>query len=332
MALFLDEVRLTRDALRYGFAVGKVRVLETRALDRSASERLLDAPSFAEQKRLLSDTPYGRYLESATTAEEVEEGLDAALDGFYRFLKDAELPPAVVRFFRVRPDFRNLKGALKARVVGASLEGLLVPHGTVPLEAFSRDLTELPEPLGLLAQELLADEDAGPAELDRAVDAALFAELGRLAREARSAYLAEIAALMVDLANAKVLIRTRLAGMDPRDIAVLFFDGGKVPVSRFTAIAEMPASEVATALQRVDVFKSVDPAALASADTLDPATDGLLFTLLGRGRRGPEGPEPVIAYVFARETEVATLRVLLLGRLSGIDTETLRARLRTGLN
>ena len=42
----------------------------------------------------------------------------------------------------------------------------------------------------------------------------------------------------------------------------------------------------------------------------------------------PVGPEPVIAYVLAREAEVAALRVLLLGKLAGLDRETLRARLR----
>ena len=85
--LLLEESRLNRDALRYGFAVGKVRVLETRMLDRAACERLLDAPTLAEQRRLLSETAYGRYIERAETADEVERALDDALEGFYGYLK-----------------------------------------------------------------------------------------------------------------------------------------------------------------------------------------------------------------------------------------------------
>ncbi|MCE5190546.1 MAG: V-type ATPase subunit, partial [Actinomycetia bacterium] len=90
--------RAVRDSVRYGFAIGKVRVLETRIFGAGTYERLVDAPTFAEQKRVLSDTVYGRYLEGATNADDVEVGLEAALDDFYRFLDESSLPEPVVRF------------------------------------------------------------------------------------------------------------------------------------------------------------------------------------------------------------------------------------------
>ena len=43
----------TRDALRYGFAVGKVRVLTTRVFGKATYERLIDAPDFAEQPKVI---------------------------------------------------------------------------------------------------------------------------------------------------------------------------------------------------------------------------------------------------------------------------------------
>ena len=45
-------------------------------------------------------------------------------------------------------------------------------------------------------------------------------------------------------------------------------------------------------------------------------------------RQGQVGPEPVIAYVFRREAEVAALRVLLLGQLARLDKATIRRSLR----
>lgn len=50
--------------------------------------------------------------------------------------------------------------------------------------------------------------------------------------------------------------------------------------------------------------------------------------MVRRGRVGPVGPEPVISYVLERESEVATLRVLLLGTLGGLDPEVLRRYVR----
>ena len=64
-----------RDDVRYGYAVGRVRVLEGRLLQRPTFERLLDAPDLREQKRILAETHVGRYLESVESAEDVERGL-----------------------------------------------------------------------------------------------------------------------------------------------------------------------------------------------------------------------------------------------------------------
>lgn len=322
----VEEARLTSDAIRYGFAVGKVRVLETRVLDRSAYERLLDAPTFTEQRRLLSETVYGRHLEGAETADEVERGLDAALDDFYGFIDEAALPSAVVEFFRVRYDYANLKAALKARVLDAPLEGLIVGHGMVAPEAFSGDLGALPEGLGRLASEL--EDETSTAVIDARTDGAMFAELIRLAKQAKSAYLSRIAALMVDIGNVKTMVRGRIAGLSEERIRALLVPGGGVSVGDLVGMLDEPLSELGAALKAHAAFFRLGTTDLSDASQLDVVTDAVLIAALKDGRRGPTGPEPVIAYVFARENEVASLRVLLLGRINGIPNEVLRARLR----
>lgn len=322
--LILDEIRATRDALRYGYAVGKVRVLETKMLDRSAVERLLDAREFGEQKRLLSDTAYGGYLEDAQTAEAVERALDDALDDFYRYLDDAELPSAVVHFFRVRYDYANLKAALKARAMGAPLAGLLVEHGTIGPSAFAEDLSELPDALAGIAADLAVERD--PFAIDAAVDAAYFAEIVRLARAARSAYLVGLAALLIDVANIKTVLRAAAAGRSSDEVATLLIAGGTLDLSRVAARAEDGVRAVAEALAELPMLRGFSPDELADPSALDPAADALVASALRAGRREASGPEPVIAYVMGREAEVRTLRVLLLGTLTGIGFETLRAR------
>lgn len=324
MTLVFDEVRATRDSLRYGYAVGKVRVLETRALDRPAVERLLDARDFAEQKRLLSETPYARYLEDATTAEEVERALEDALDGFYRFLDEAALPPAVVTFFRIRYDYANLKAALKAELVGVSTSGLLMEHGTVPSAMFTGSLAELPEPFASVAAGVILD--AGAAEIDAAIDVRYFAALLDTAREARSSYLADVARLAIDLANAKILMRGALAGSSAEENAERLIDGGTVPREKLRGFAASSPREIAESLVRVPGLKGLRAGEIVDPALLDPATDALVTAALRRGRREAAGPEPVIAYVMGREAEVRTLRVLLLGTLTGIDENTLRVR------
>lgn len=324
MRVLRDEPRLNRDALRYGFAVGKVRVLETRTLDNAAYERLIDAHSFTDQKRLLAETAYGRFLEHAWTAEEVESALDRALDSFYRFLEQAELPEPVVRFFRVRHDFTNLKAFAKAQLFGVPVDELLVGHGSVPLDAFRDGAEAIPQWL----RAHLPEEADTPLAIDAAIDRALFAELQRLAAKASSPFLRQVAALLVDIANIKTLVRGRLSDMPPARVADLLVGGGTLGLSALEPMVTLSLPDLAEDLVRLPHLKGVEAELLRDTSSLDLVTDAALMRVLRAGRRTPIGPEPVISYVLAREIEVAALRVLLLGKLGGIGPETLRTRLR----
>ncbi len=336
--LLLDEVRLTRDAVRYGFATGKVAVLQARSLDSSAFERLLDAPTFAEQKRLLSETSYGRFIEGAETVEDVERGLDRALEEYYGFLDAAQLPEAVTRFFRIRYDFANLKAAVKAQLLGVGATELLVAHGTLSLERFARDLVDLPAPFGSLAAEL--GIGGGEAEatgrssqrlsaIDVRIDKAFFAELVAAAKESRSRYLIEIARLLIDIANVKTIVRTHRAGIEPAACAGMLIDGGSTRADELTSIAELPGAEIAPALERKLGLAPIPQELFGHVEALDAYLDSVTAAETRKGRKMEAGPEPVIAYVLDREAEVAALRTLLIGGLNGTDRETLRRHVRT---
>jgi V/A-type H+-transporting ATPase subunit C len=183
----------------------------------------------------------------------------------------------------------------------------------------------LPAPLGELATSVLAAEEP---VVDDSVDAAMFAELKKLAKTAKSSYLARVAELMIDIGNAKSMLRGAAAGAGHARLESLILDGGSVPKAQLAHVAVLAPEEMAVALQKLGPFKRLTAAELLDPAKLDVAMDGLLVSVLREGRRGPTGPEPVIAYVFAREAEVATVRMLLLGKLSGVPSETLRTRLR----
>jgi len=317
------------EATKYGFAVGKVRVLETRILGRASYERLLDAESFEEQRRILSDTLYGRYLEGVTTAEGVERALSEALDGVYDFLDEAELPPAVTRFFRVRYDFANLKAALKAQRFGVPVTGMLEELGTVDVEAFMRPLDELPAPLGPLAAELLDTEEGEAGEnLDSAVDGAMFATLVEVARASKSSFLMGLAALMVDIANAKTVLRARIAEMPVAAVRELLIAGGTLPPAQLLDAYQLPVIDLVGVLAKNQNLASVGFAGSEDLRRLDVIADNIVVNYLRKARAVSIGPEPVIAYVLAREAEIVALRTVLLGKLSKIDPDVVRERLR----
>ena len=49
---------------------------------------------------------------------------------------------------------------------------------------------------------------------------------------------------------------------------------------------------------------------------------------LSDGRRVPFGVEPILGYLYAREAEATTIRIIMTGRMAGLDTDIIRERLR----
>ena len=319
-----------RDDIRYGYAVGRVRVLGSRMLSRATFERLLDAPDLREQKRVLAETHVGRYLEGAETAADVEQALAASLTDLYdEFLLRAGLPDAVVTFFRLPHDYGNLRAALKARLLGMEASELS-PLGSLPADAYSGDGASLPEELrGLLTMYDEAEEAPALDDVEAGIDRAMFGALAAAAKASKVPFLRELATLRIDLANARLLIRARAKGLRPAAVGARIIPGGS---KKLAAIADdlsgMAAADLADAILKTRALGRAHEADLVDVERFDMMADSLVAERMLAARRAPGGAEPVLAYVLGREAETMLLRTAVVGRLAGLDRESVRARLK----
>ncbi|MDY0341233.1 MAG: V-type ATPase subunit [Coriobacteriia bacterium] len=320
----------TRDDIRYGFAVGRVRILQSRLLSRSVYERLIDAPDFAEQRRVLSETAIGHYLESAETAEDVERALDASLGDLYDdFLLEAGLPDAVARYFRLPYDYRNLRTALKTRVLGMTTPGLSA-LGTIEPTAFNGSGEGLPGEIAALFTAWDEAEQAPPlSDIETSVDRALFAALTEEAKRSKVGFLRGLTTLRIDLAVIRVLLRANGKRLVPAAVSDSLVEGGTSALRALAPDAgRMDAEELAEAIVATHAAVGLEVADLINLERYDLAASALEAARMASARMAPSGPEPVLAYVLGREAEVVALRIALVGRLSGLDREAVRERLR----
>jgi V/A-type H+-transporting ATPase subunit C len=316
------------DSIKYGFAVGRVMVLRTRLLSRATYERLLDAPTFQEQRRVLSETHFGRFIEGAVSASDVEVAVDESLRDLYEeFLERSELPPAVVGYFRAPYDFAALRGALKARALGDHAPAPSVFLGRAGFEGFDEPAS-LPGALGRTARDVLGAEEPLDAEaIDAAVDRAMFAELMRLARESRVGFLGRLASREADAVNAKVLLRAAIAGRSPDSVRDSLVPGGTWDADSAADLVSRPM-ELAQAVVIARVLAAASPDELLELTRLDVLVDAASARLAREAAHGPIGPEPVLAYVLQRRAEAATVRAVLVGRLAGLPRDVVASRLR----
>ena len=316
------------DAIEYGFATGRVMVLRTRLLSRAAYERLLDAPTFEDQRRVLTETHFGRFLDGVHNASDVERAVDESLRDLYEdFLHRAGLPAAVVAYFEAPYDFSALKSALRTRVLGVTVASPAVKLGAVDLTAFGA-LEELPGALGAAARDALdAGAEAGAEGIDAIVDAALFRELARLARVSRIELLGKLVARQADAANAKVLLRCAVAGRSSADARAMLVPGGTWKAAAAADLIGDPTG-LAEAIIAARVLSAPVLADLLDLERLDVIVDAATAALEREAARGPIGPEPVLGYVLQRRAEAITVRAVLVGRLAGLPREMVASRVR----
>jgi V/A-type H+/Na+-transporting ATPase subunit C len=303
-------------------------VLRSRLLGHAAFERLIDAPGFEDQKRVLSDTHFGKFVEHAKTASDVEDAIDTSLlDLFDDFLRKAELPKPVVDTFTVPYDFASLKSVLRAWALKVEPEFPGIRLGVLEPDDFVH-ADELPGALGAAARDVLDAQPPMTAErVDAAVDAAMFAELARLAKASRIPLMVRLATKQIDAANAKVLLRCAEGRRTPDEARALLVPGGAWDAM---SVADLVANQqtLAEAIVTARVLGPALAEEMLDLERLDVLVDATTASLASEASRGPIGPLPVLGYVLRRRAEAITVRALLVGRLAGLPRDVIVSRLR----
>jgi vacuolar-type H+-ATPase subunit C/Vma6 len=301
-------------------------VLRSRLLGPAAFERLLDAPTFEDARRVLSDTHLGRFLEGVRTPSDVERAIDESLvDLFDDFLRRAELPAPVVAFFQTPYDFAALKSVLRARALGVEPEPVENPLGSVEPAAFA-DPAALPGALGETARSIEAAGDSSAERVDIATDAALYAELARLAHASRIPLLRRLVARRADAANAKVLVRSAVAARTPNAARAMLVPGGSWDAAGAASLVGQPVA-LAEAVLKARVLAAPSAEDLLDLEKLDVYVEAASARIAREAAQGPIGPQPVLGYVLQRVAEASVVRALLVGRLVGLPREVLVPRM-----
>ena len=318
----------------YLYISARIHTLETKLLTRERMERMLSARTAEEAARVLAECGYGDF--PALTPAGIEETLNQARLALFDDLRRDAPNPNLVDVFRVKYDYHNAKALLKAGAVGRDAGPLLLDAGRYPAGQLREDVergdldrySETFRQAVAAARETLASS-GDPQAADFILDRAYYAEMLQAAQASGSSFLEGYVRLSIDNANLRALVRSLRMGKGPDFLKRALLSGGNVPPDRLLTAGggELPTLFARTPLEE---------AAQAGAEALGggPLTqferlcDNALTAYLSPARRVPFGEHPLIGYLYAKENELTAIRVILTGRLAGLDTETIRERLR----
>ena len=328
-------MKQTKD-IDYIFLSTRVKAMERNLLTRERIERMLDAPTDREAARVLTECGYSEMAE--ITNSELDRVLREQQQAMMADLGGCAPNKYIVDVFRLRYDYHNAKVLVKTEALGSDPDRLLVGGGRYECrklaEAYQREemlaYSDIFRRGTARAREILGST-GDPQQADFILDRAYFEELAALAKESGNPFLTDYAALLADVANLRSCVRASRMGRGAEFLNQVLVPGGTVGAGR---LAQAHGEELSNLFRVGRLTAAAAEGAARSAPNSGALTeferlcDNAVMSFLSDGRRVPFGPEPILGYLYAREAEATTIRIIMSGRMAGLDTGTIRERLR----
>ncbi|MEG1987911.1 MAG: V-type ATPase subunit [Oscillibacter sp.] len=315
----------------------RIKAMETGLLTRERMEQILEARSDDEAIKLLQECGYPEL--DATNPEALDAALSAAREATLEDLTDGAPDSRYIDIFKLKYDYHNAKVILKARAMGVDAQHMLMDMGRVPAAELkaamdSGELDSLPTLLAAAVAEArdVLDTTRDPQLSDIALDRRSYQDMAQVAASTGSAFLAGYVRAVIDAVNLRTLVRTLRMGKSAEFLQGVLVEGGEMDPASILAVSAAGGS----GLSELYAPTALHGAAEAGAEALNggalTAFEKLCDDAVGEYLSGaqliPFGEAPLVGYLAARETEYTNLRILLMGRGTGLPPEVIRSRLR----
>jgi len=326
----------------YAYASARIRAMEPKLLGKSHFARMLEAPSASEAYKVLTESDYGFAGNSTGSVFDFEILLTEEMQKCYRLLMEITPQPEIIKAFQRRHDYFNIKVLLKAEFLGRQAPPILVETGTIGSEAMSRmirerDYSELTPIMRKVIEEIrdVFARTQDPQIVDLLLDRASYRQLTEDLSGIESPYLHKIARIMADITNIKMFIRARSLNKSWDFIRKLLLEDGSIQEKVWFENSEKPVDDFVEEIRFSDYGEATGRGwelykAQNNISGLEKLLDDLLMKFVCEARMVTMGVEPLIAYLFAKETEIRNVRIIMTGKINKLPVELIRERLREG--
>lgn len=328
------------DRMDFSQAVIRVKVLEKRLLSRSKIERMVDAKDMDEVFRILGETEYQQHLGLINRNEDYEKVLYAEQKRIYALVRELTSEESITKLLALKYDYHNLKVMVKEKVSKKSLDNLYVTFGTLDLSkiktAFlAEDFKDLDEHIKNALQDTLGtfEKTEDPQDIEIVLDRYYYKHLSEIAKETEIDLFMDYVKNLVDFTNLKSLIRVKKMDKDVRFLEKILLDGGSISKEKILYAINDSLDAIIEKFRKEDIGKPLVEGLEAFRRTgrlteFEKITDNDLMRLHESSRNIVFGPEPLFSYLFAKESEIKVLRIIMVSKINKLSPEVIRERLR----
>lgn len=328
----------------YAYATARIRVREMKLLPLSKLERLLDITDSADAMKILAEAGYSgeNPANSKEDSNGIENLLSSELKKAYEFIDEIIPDPMVINIFKKRYDYLNAKLILKAEFLKIDVSNSLSDMGTMEIKKLlkimaDREFDEVSEIFSTAVFESCEsfNKTGDPQIIDFILDNACYLEMMSDAKQSEDSVLIKIITMLTDTANIRIFIRSKLLNKSEEFIRRAWLKSGSFSEEEFEKIVNSDLDNLFLAIndkgyeklskKLIEVIDHED-----GISEIEKILDDYITEYLKQRKYAIMGVEPVIGYLFLKETEIKNARMIITGVKNNVSREIIRERLRLG--
>lgn len=324
----------------YGRSVVTVRVLEKRLLNKSRLERMIEAETPDEVLKLLGETEYSQSMTDIKNSREYEKILKKETERVFSLIRKMSNDSEIVDILSLKYDYHNLKILLKGKLTGKDFSMLLMDAGTVKsgklkAQFDAENYGDLPEEFSKAANEVEKDfdENKNPQRIDIIVDKYYYFHLLKIAEKINVKILKDYVESLIDFQNIITLLRVKKQNKDFKFLENVIHEGGKISKDKIVSSLNDSVESIANKFRKEKIGNYLVKGAEifneeGRLSELEKISDNYLLELNKESKYTVFGPEPLFAYLIAKEREMNAIRMIMVSKINNINSEKVRERLR----
>lgn len=328
------------DSMLFTQVIPRLRVLETKLLDKSKIDRMIDSNSKEEALKVLQESEYSTLMSNIKRAEDYEVILSAELKRVYKMLYEMTPVNSIVDIMSIRYDYHNIKVLIKGKLLEKDFSNMIIPIGTVDINKliyaldneYYRDLNPI---MRKAIEEALEDFNTSkdPQKIDIILDKYLFIHQLSLNKQIEDKFLDRYLRYLIDLTNIKTLLRVKKQDNTRDFLNGLIIEGGYVDRDKLNSLYNDSVENIPGKLAFTDYSEILklgieDYVKTGSINLFEKLSEDFIMNYMKKAKYITFGLEPLIAYIYAKENEIKLIRIIMVGKLNNIQSEVIRERLR----
>lgn len=315
----------------------RLRVMEKELLKSENFIRASETETLEDALRSLSDTVYNKYINKISSPTEYEYILKEELTRFYDELFDISPSKIPIRLITLKYFYHNLKVIIKEDIGKKDLKDLYMNIGDFDLKEYRDALVKGSKKnkyFELIQRvEEIYEEKKDPQLIDIYLDNAYFTELLELAEESQVDLFIEYAKNLIDFTNIRTLLRAKKQEKDVEFLRQIIIEGGNVRKETYLDLLNRELSSDTDVFKKLEIYKYIKETLdsfkeRGNLSDFEREMDNYFIDLIKDVKYITYGPEVIFANVLAKEMEIKNLRIILVSKLNGLDSEFIREKLR----